>query len=151
MLYGRTTEQAGLADLIARARDGRSGALVIRGEPGIGKTALLAWAERQAAGLRVLRVTGIEQEADLALAGLARLVWPVRERLDRLPAPQADVLRAVLNGGGAPSPDRFLTGLATLSLLADLAEDEPLLCLVDDAQWLDQASAETLQIGRAHV
>ncbi|MFD9942184.1 AAA family ATPase [Nonomuraea sp. NPDC059023] len=144
MLYGRTTEQAGLADLIARARDGRSGALVIRGEPGIGKTALLAWAERQAAGVRVLRVTGIEQEADLALAGLARLVWPVRERLDRLPDPQADVLKAVLNGGGAPSSDRFLTGLATLSLLADLAEDEPLLCLVDDAQWLDQASAEAL-------
>ncbi|MFI6536357.1 AAA family ATPase [Nonomuraea sp. NPDC050547] len=144
MLYGRTTEQAGLADLIARARDGRSGALVIRGEPGIGKTALLAWAERQAAGVRVLRVTGIEQEADLALAGLARLMWPVRERLDHLPAPQAGVLEAVLNGGGAPSPDRFLTGLATLSLLADLAEDEPLLCLVDDAQWLDQASAEAL-------
>ncbi|MFI9557786.1 helix-turn-helix transcriptional regulator [Nonomuraea endophytica] len=144
MLYGRTTEQAALAELIARARDGRSGALVIRGEPGIGKTALLAWAEREAAGVRLLRVTGIEQEADLPLAGLARLMWPVRDRLDRLPAPQADMLKAVLNGGGAPSPDRFLTGLATLSLLADLAEDEPLLCLVDDAQWLDQASAEAL-------
>ncbi|MBB5083532.1 helix-turn-helix transcriptional regulator [Nonomuraea endophytica] len=144
MLYGRTTEQTGLAELIARARDGRSGALVIRGEPGIGKTALLAWAEREAAGIRVLRVTGIEQEADIPLAALARLMWPVRDRLDRLPAPQADVLKAVLNGVAAPTADRFLTGLATLSLLADLAEDEPLLCLVDDAQWLDQASAEAL-------
>ncbi|MFI6298184.1 AAA family ATPase [Nonomuraea sp. NPDC050790] len=146
MLYGRTTEQSGLAELIARARDGRSGALVVRGEPGIGKTALLDWAERQADGVRVLRVTGIEQEADLEPAALARLVWPLRDRLERLPDPQAGVLRAVL-GGAAPgerAPDRFLTGLATLSLLADLAEDEPLLCLVDDAQWLDQASAEAL-------
>ncbi|MFI6499251.1 AAA family ATPase [Nonomuraea typhae] len=147
MLYGRSTEQARLAELIAEAREGRSGALVLRGEPGIGKTALMDWAagEAGAGGLRVLRLTGIEQETDLALAGLAQLLWPVQERIGALAAPQAEALRAVLSSApGGAAPDRFLTGLATLSLLADLAEERPVLCLVDDAHWLDQASAEAL-------
>ncbi|WP_157250786.1 helix-turn-helix transcriptional regulator [Nonomuraea typhae] len=147
MLYGRSTEQARLAELIAGAREGRSGALVLRGEPGIGKTALMDWAagEAGAAGLRVLRLTGIEQETDLALAGLAQLLWPVQEHIGALTPPQAEALRAVLSSApGGAAPDRFLTGLATLSLLADLAEEQPVLCLVDDAHWLDQASAEAL-------
>ncbi|MDG9715408.1 AAA family ATPase [Streptomyces sp. DH24] len=144
MLYGRSTELAALEDLIARAREGRSGALVLRGEAGIGKTALLDRAAASAPDMRVLRVTGIEPEADLAFGGLVQLLWPVQKRLDALPEPQAEALRAVLGTGRTKTQDRFLTGLAVLTLLADLAEQGPVLCLVDDAQWLDQATAEAL-------
>ncbi|MGI5380083.1 ATP-binding protein [Streptomyces sp. CA-251387] len=146
MLYGRSTELAALEDLVARARGGRSGALVLRGEAGIGKTALLDRAAQSASasGMRVLRVTGVEPEADLAFGGLVQLLWPVQDRLDALPEPQADALRAVLGTGRTRTQDRFLTGLAVLTLLADLAEQGPLLCLVDDAQWLDQATADAL-------
>ncbi|MYR94805.1 MULTISPECIES: AAA family ATPase [unclassified Streptomyces] len=159
MLYGRTTEQERLAKLVAGARAGCSGALLVRGEAGIGKTALLDWlAETETRAdadsgtdgtdgreLRILRVTGVEPEADLAFGGLVQLLWPVQDRLSALPEPQAAALRAVLGTGGEQrGPDRFLTGLAVLTVLADLAEDGPLLCLVDDAQWLDQATAEAL-------
>ncbi|MFD1940162.1 ATP-binding protein [Nonomuraea mangrovi] len=149
MLYGRERERAELRTLIDAARDGRSGGLVVRGEPGIGKSALLAWAAEYATGegLRTLSVTGIEAEADLAFAGLVQLLWPVRDRLGALPGPQADMLRAVLVPGEArwPGPqDRFLSGLAVLTLLADVAEEGPLLCLVDDAHWLDEAAADAL-------
>ncbi|MEU7990453.1 LuxR C-terminal-related transcriptional regulator [Streptosporangium canum] len=146
MLYGRSTEQVELEGLIAAALERRSGALVVRGEAGIGKTALLDWAAATAVGrgLRVVRVTGIEQEADLAFGGLTQLLWPLQDRLDALPEPQAAALKTVLGAGSAGGRDRFLTGLAVLTLLADLAEDVPVLCLVDDAQWLDQASAEPL-------
>ncbi|MFB4317556.1 LuxR C-terminal-related transcriptional regulator [Actinomadura sp. 21ATH] len=150
MLYGREEEQARIARLIADARDHRrSHAAVIRGETGIGKSTLLEWAAGQAAAAgdgRLLRATGFEAEATIAFAGLNQLLWPVRDRLDALPGPQAAVLRGALGldvpaAGGA---DRFLAGLAVLTLLADLAEDGPLLCLVDDAQWLDTATAEAL-------
>ncbi|MEV2269735.1 helix-turn-helix transcriptional regulator [Nonomuraea africana] len=146
MLYGRSTEQAELECLITLALQGDSGALVVRGEAGIGKTALLGWAADRASalGLRVLRVTGIEPEADLAFGGLTQLLWPLQDRLDRLPAPQAAALKAVLGAGLTRGHDRFLTGLAVLTLLADLAEEGPVLCLVDDAQWLDHASAEAM-------
>ncbi|MEV4068008.1 ATP-binding protein, partial [Nonomuraea dietziae] len=146
MLYGRSTEQAELEGLITSARQGHSGALVVRGEAGIGKTALLDWAAGGAAalGLRVLRVTGIEPEADLAFGALTQLLWPLQDRLDALPGPQAAALKAVLGADLARGQDRFLTGLAVLTLLADLAEEGPVLCLVDDAQWLDDASAEPL-------
>ncbi|MET8682016.1 AAA family ATPase [Streptomyces sp. NPDC004647] len=146
MLLGRTTEQAELEGLVTAARDGRSGALVVRGEAGIGKTALLDWVARSASGpgLRVMRVTGIEPEADLAFGGLVQLLWPVQDRLGALPFPQAGALRAVLGSGQTRGRDRFLTGLAVLTLLADLAEEGPVLCLIDDAQWLDQATAEAL-------
>ncbi|MDC2945794.1 ATP-binding protein [Streptomyces heilongjiangensis] len=146
MLYGRSTELAALEELTARAREGRSGALVLRGEAGIGKTALLDRAAQSASasGMRVLRVTGVEPEADLAFGGLVQLLWPVQDRLDGLPEPQADALRAVLGTGRTRTQDRFLTGLAVLTLLADLAEQGPLLCLVDDAQWLDQATSDAL-------
>lgn len=146
MLYGRATEQTAIERLITLAADGHSGALVLRGEPGIGKSALLAWAAENAsrAGLRVLRVAGIEAEADLAFAGLVQLLWPVQDRIDALSDPQAAALRAVLGSGQPPGRDRFLIGLAVLTLLADLADDGPLLCLVDDAHWLDQATADAL-------
>ncbi|MFG3437775.1 ATP-binding protein [Nonomuraea sp. NPDC047897] len=146
VLYGRAGEQTAIRDLVDAARAGRSGGLVLRGEPGIGKSALLAWAagHAQDAGLRTLRVTGIEAEADLAFGGLVQLIWPVQERLDALPGPQADTLRAVLGSGERAGRDRFLSGLAVLTLLAEVADDGPLLCLVDDAQWLDQASADAL-------
>ncbi|MDX2403130.1 AAA family ATPase [Streptomyces microflavus] len=153
MLYGRTTEQERLEQLLAGARAGCSGALLVRGEAGIGKTALLDWLAATALRddgndgreLRILRVTGVEPEADLAFGGLVQLLWPVQDRLNALPEPQAAALRAVLGTGHEErGPDRFLTGLAVLTVLADLAEDGPLLCLVDDAQWLDQATAEAL-------
>ncbi|HZG03034.1 MAG TPA: AAA family ATPase [Streptomyces sp.] len=146
MLYGRSTEQAELEGLLAAADSGRSGALVLRGEAGIGKTALLDWLAESASrrGLRVLRVKGIEPEADLAFGGLVQMLWPVQDRLDALPGPQAATLKAVLGAGRLSGQDRFLTGLAVLTLLADLADEGPLLCLVDDAQWLDQATAEAL-------
>nr|WP_153426475.1 LuxR family transcriptional regulator [Streptomyces alkaliphilus] len=155
-MYGRTTEQERLTQLVAAARAGCSGALLVRGEAGIGKTALLDWLAETAPRadaesgddgreLRILRVTGIEPEADLAFGGLVQLLWPVQGRLDALPEPQAAALRAVLGTETEQrGPDRFLTGLAVLTVLADLAEDGPLLCLVDDAQWLDRATAEAL-------
>ncbi|MFE3452619.1 ATP-binding protein [Nonomuraea sp. NPDC059194] len=146
MLYGRAVEQAALEELVRAARDSRSGALVLRGEAGIGKTALLDWIDREASatGVRVMRITGIEPEADLPFAGLAQLLWPVQDQLDALPEPQAAALRAVLGTVSAPAADRFLTGLAVLTLLADLAERGPVLCLVDSAEWLDRASADAL-------
>ncbi|PJE95471.1 helix-turn-helix transcriptional regulator [Streptomyces carminius] len=146
MLYGRSTEQAELEGLLAAVDSGRSAALVLRGEAGIGKTALLDWLARTAPrrGLRLLRVRGVEPEADLAFGGLVQLLWPVQDRLAALPGAQADTLRAVLGAGRLSGQDRFLTGLAVLTLLAELADEEPLLCLVDDAQWLDRATAEAL-------
>ncbi|RSM55154.1 helix-turn-helix transcriptional regulator [Amycolatopsis sp. WAC 01376] len=144
MLYGRAGEQAAIDELLAAARDGRSGSLVVRGEAGIGKSALLGWAAEAAAGLRVLSVTGIEAEADLAFGGLVQLLWPLQDRLATLPGPQAEALRAVLDSGGTSGQDRFVTGLAVLTLLADVADDGPVLCLIDDAQWLDRATAEAL-------
>ncbi|MFB9471662.1 AAA family ATPase [Nonomuraea salmonea] len=155
MLYGRAGEQAAIEDLVNAARTGRSGGLVLRGEPGIGKSALLDWAAEYCTGIgvRVLRVTGIEAEADLAFAGLVQLLWPVQEHLDALPPAQAAALRAVLGSGGSDglgglggsgARDRFLSGLAVMTLLAQLADDGPLLCLVDDAHWLDPATAEAL-------
>ncbi|MEU4804905.1 LuxR C-terminal-related transcriptional regulator [Actinosynnema sp. NPDC023587] len=144
MLYGRAGEQAAIGALLAAARAGRSGALVLRGEAGIGKSALLGWAAEAATGLRVLRVTGIEAEADLAFGGLVQLLWPVQDRLAALPGPQAEALRAVLDSGRTGGQDRFVTGLAVLTLLAEVADDGPVLCLVDDAQWLDRATSDAV-------
>ncbi|WP_131741226.1 helix-turn-helix transcriptional regulator [Actinomadura roseirufa] len=215
MLYGRDSERAAIEGLLGRARDGRSGVLVLRGEAGIGKTALLEHAASAADGMRVLRGTGVEYESGMPYAGLHLLLRRHLDKIDDLPAAQARALRAALNlpapsdeqpssrqpsggelsggrssderlpggqpsgwqaSGGQPSDgqpsggrlsheyspggrlagesggwgrvadggDRFLVGLAVLTLLADLAEDRPLLCLVDDAHWLDGASAEAL-------
>ncbi|MFC4912898.1 helix-turn-helix transcriptional regulator [Actinomadura gamaensis] len=147
MLYGRDTEQNRIAELLDDARDnGRSGVLLLRGEAGIGKSALLEWAADACAHERVLRVTGYEAESNIAFGGLSQLLWPVRDRVEALPSAQAEALRAALGLGHAAdgSGDRFGAGLGLLTLLADLAEDGPVLCLVDDAQWLDAASAEAL-------
>ena len=142
MLYGRDAELAVVQKVVDAVRSGGSGALVIRGEPGIGKTALLAHADT--GGLRVLRGTGVESEAELPYAGLHLLLHPVLGRLDALPAVQAEALRGALGLATSGAPDRFLVGVAVLSLLAELADDGPLLAIVDDAHWLDRASAEAL-------
>ena len=142
MLYGRDAELAVVRKLVDAVRSGGSGALVVRGDPGIGKTALLAHAGTQ--GLRVLRGAGVESEAELPYAGLHLLLHPVLDRLDALPAVQADALRGALGMATTGVPDRFLVGVAVLSLLSELADDGPLLAIVDDAQWLDRASGEAL-------
>jgi DNA-binding CsgD family transcriptional regulator len=143
MLYGRDDERAVLDDLLAGAAAGRSGALVITGEPGIGKTALLDHAA-SATAARLLRATGAESEAELPFAGLQLLLRPVLGSLDALPEVQATALRGALGLAATGVPDRFLVGLAVLSLLSEVAGDGPLLCVVDDAQWLDKESAEAL-------
>jgi DNA-binding CsgD family transcriptional regulator len=143
VLYGRQEERAALDVLLGDARDGRSGALVIRGEPGIGKTALLEYAAEAADGMRVLRAAGVESESELPYAALHQLLRPVAADVDRLPEPQREALGAAL-GTVAGRPDRFAVSVALLNLLAEAAEEQPLLCLVDDAQWLDQESADAL-------
>ncbi|MFE2996734.1 ATP-binding protein [Nocardia sp. NPDC059246] len=144
MLRGRADEQALIDQLLADVRTGRSGAHVLSGPAGIGKTALLDYTAAKAQGLRVIRVAGIELEAELPFAGLHLLLHPVLDRLDALPAPQAAALRSAFGLAPAAPGDRFLVGLAVLSMLAELAEDGPVLCLVDDAQWLDRSSTEAL-------
>jgi DNA-binding CsgD family transcriptional regulator len=143
-LYGRDAELAALDDLLDRARKGVSGALVLRGDAGIGKTALLAEVTSRAGGFRVLRATGVEEEAGLSFAGLHLLLHSVPDRITVLPPVQAEALRGALGLAEAGPPDRFLVGLAVLSLLAELAAGQPLLCVVDDAHWLDRASADAL-------
>jgi len=167
-LYGRSVEISVVDGLLAGARAGRSGVLVVRGDPGVGKTALLDYAAaaaavaaasgdgvpdgampgdvapRARAGIRVIRGVGVESEAELSFAGLHMLLGPVLDRRCALPQPQRDALCGALGLRPAVPGDRFLVGLAVLSLLAELAEDGPLLCLVDDAHWLDRSSAEAL-------
>ena len=143
-LVGRTNECDVLDRLLAGAREGRSGVLVLVGEPGVGKTALVEYAVAAGAGLRVARAVGVESEAELAFAALHQLCAPMLERLDRLPDPQRAALSAAVGLSAGNAPERFLVGLATLSLLSSAAEDQPLLCIVDDAQWLDRPSAQAL-------
>jgi DNA-binding CsgD family transcriptional regulator len=143
-LYGRDAELAVLSDLLDQARKGTSGPLLLRGDPGIGKTALVGEVTGRASGFRVLRAAGIEEESELPFAGLHLLLRPALDRISALPGVQAQALRGALGLAEAGAPDRFLVGLAVLSLLAELAADQPLLCVVDDAQWLDRASADAL-------
>lgn len=144
-LYGRDEELSAVGELLTRARDGGdSAALVVRGDAGIGKTALLD-AAAAADGFRTIRAVSVEAEAELPYAGLHLLLRGNVDRLDALPGVQAEALRGALGlAAVAGPPDRFLVGLAVLSLLAELAADRPLVCLVDDAQWLDRASADAL-------
>ena len=139
---GRTSERQLLDRLLARVRGGGSEVLVIRGEAGIGKTALLRYAARQASGYRVVELTGVEAEMELAFAGIHQLCGTMLDRLDALPAPQREALSVALGLSAGDVPDRFLVGLAVLNLLAAVAEERPLLCLVEDAQWLDAASSQ---------
>src|SRR5580700_11631374 len=143
-LRGRTSELTALARLVEAVLAGQSRVLVIRGEPGAGKTALLDYLAGQAPGCRVVRALGVQSEMELAFAGLHQLCVPMLTRLDQLPKPQRDGLAVAFGMREGQAPDRFLVGLAVLSLLAATAEDQPLACLVDDAQWLDRASAQCL-------
>jgi DNA-binding CsgD family transcriptional regulator len=144
VLYGRDAERQVLGALLEGARASRSGVLVLRGEPGVGKSALLAELVAQADGMRVLRATGVETESELAFAGVHQIVWPLLERLDQIPGPQAAALKGALGLDSPAGDDRFLIGAAVLSLFATAAESSALLCLVDDAHWLDEASQDAL-------
>jgi hypothetical protein len=143
-LLGRADECALLDDLIDDVRRGESRSLVLRGEAGIGKTALLEYLVESASELTVARAVGVESEMELAFASLHQLCAPLLDGLEQLPAPQREALRIVFGVSAGPAPDRFLVGLAVLSLVSEVAEQRPLLCVVDDAQWLDQTSALTL-------
>jgi DNA-binding CsgD family transcriptional regulator len=143
-LVDRVRERAALDDLLDAVRHGFSATLVLRGEAGIGKTALLESAIASASDFRVVRALGIESEMELGFAGLHQLVVPFLPRLERLPAPQGDALASAFGRIAGGPPDRFQVGLATLTLLADAASEVPLLCVVDDMQWLDLESADVL-------
>ena len=134
-----------LGGLVAAAKAGRSQVLVLRGEAGIGKTALLEYVLDRAAGCRIGRAVGVESEIELAYAGLHQLCGPHLEKMDQLPGPQRDALGSAFGLRAGSPPDRFLVGLAVLTLLGLVAVDLPLICVVDDAQWLDQASLQTLE------
>ncbi len=143
-LFGRTGELEILRRLLAKVRSGRSSVLVVRGEPGIGKTELLRQLTAEASGFWVARVAGVESEMELPFAGLYQLCAPMLGRLGSLAEPQRRGLSVAFGLASGDSPDRFLVGLAALSLMAEAAEEQPMLCVVDDAQWLDQASAQVL-------
>lgn len=143
-LIGRREECAALSRLIKGVRTGNSRALVVHGEPGVGKTALLDYLAEQALGCRVVRGSGVESEMELPYAGLYQLCAPLLGRLDRLPDPQRTALQTAFALNAGPTPDRFQVGLAVLSLLSDAADDRPMICVVDDHQWLDTASAQAL-------
>jgi DNA-binding CsgD family transcriptional regulator len=148
-LLGREREKQVLDDLLAAVRQGSSRVLVLRGEPGSGRTALLDHLGAGAHGLDVLRLTGTETETDLPFAAVQRALLPLAPRIAALPAPQADALRTALGTSSGPAPDRFLVSLAVLSLLAALSDDAPVLVLADDAQWLDRESLDLLAfVGR---
>jgi DNA-binding CsgD family transcriptional regulator len=144
MLLGRGAEQARIDALLAQARDGTSGTLLIRGEPGIGKTALLHDVASRAGDMTVLRASGVESESDLAFAGLAELLHPILGLLDEIPESQARALQGVLAIGPPVASDRFTISVATLSLLAAAAEQQPVLGIVDDAHWLDAPSRDAI-------
>jgi DNA-binding CsgD family transcriptional regulator len=144
VLQGRRTECAALDRLLEAARGGHSGVLVVRGEAGVGKSALLEYAREAASEFRVTQAAGVESEMELPFAGLHQLCATLLDRLDRLPPPQRDALGTAFGLTSGTRPDRFLVGLASLSLLSDAVDQEPLLCLIDDAQWLDQSSAQVL-------
>ena len=143
-LADRRAECAALDRLVEAVSVGESRALVVHGEPGAGKTVLLDYLAGRAAGCQVARVAGVQSEMELAFAGLHQVCAPLLDRLEVLPGPQAEAVRTAFGLSAGPVPDRFLVGLGVLSLLAEVAAKQPLVCLVDDAQWLDRASAQVL-------
>src|SRR5258708_1803871 len=143
-LRGRRRECAALDALLDRARAGSSGVLVMRGEAGIGKTALLDHVARQAQGFRVAQFCGVESEMELPFGAVHQLLAPMLPRLDQLPGPQREALAGALGAREGGAPDRLLVGLAILGLLADAADEQPLACLIDDSQWLDKSSLQAL-------
>ena len=144
MLRGRDSECEVLTRLLEGARGGRGAALVVQGEAGVGKTALLDYAVESASDLRVVRAVGVESEMELAFAALHQLCGPMLDRLGRLPGPQRAALGTAFGLESGPAPDLFFVGLAVLSLLSEAAGERPLVCVVDDAQWLDRVSAQAL-------
>ena len=144
MLVGRQGEIDRIGQLLDGVREGRPGVVVVRGEAGVGKSALLEHAADQAQGFTVLSCAGIETESELAYAALHQLLRPVLDRIDRLPAPQAAALQSAFALSDELVDERFRVALGVLGLLSEVAEEGPLLCLVDDAQWLDQASTDAL-------
>jgi hypothetical protein len=144
VLLGRRHESHVLDQLLETARGGQSQVLVLEGEAGIGKTALLENVATAAAGFTVVRASGVESEMQLAFAALHQLCGPMLDRVAHLPPPQRDALEVAFGLTAGPSADRFVVGLAVLSLLSEAATERPLLCLVDDAQWLDETSLQAL-------
>ena len=145
-LTDRITERAWLDRLVDTVRAGHSQALAIRGDPGVGKTALLDYLAARAAdsGCRVAPAAGVQSEMELPFAGLHQLCAPMLEHLDRIPVPQQDALRTAFGIAAGVAPDRFLVGLGVLSLLCEAAAERPLICVIDDAHWLDRASVQAL-------
>src|SRR4051812_37774904 len=143
-LLGRRHEREVLDRLLDGVRDGRGGVLVVHGEAGVGKTALLDYAVEAGPEVRIARTAGVEAEMELPFAAVQQLCAPFVGLRERLPQPQHDALEVAFGHRAGPAPDRFLVGLAVLGLLAEAAEEQPLACVVDDAQWLDSASARTL-------
>jgi DNA-binding CsgD family transcriptional regulator len=143
-LLGRHRERAVLDRVLEAARDGHGGVLVVYGEPGVGKTALLDYALEAAADFRVARAAGVEGEIELAFAALQQLCSPSLDLIERLPDPQRDAMEVALGLSAGTAPNLFFVGLAVLNLLSESANEQPLLCVVDDAQWLDRASARVL-------
>src|SRR4051812_538932 len=144
-LVGRKVELDALGELLATARNSRSGVLVVRGEPGIGKSVLLDAVAARAEGFYVAHAVGVESEMELPYAGLQQLWRPFVECEPFLPEPQHTALTTAFGLSVGPPPDRFLVGLAALQLLAKLADVQPVLWLVDDAQWLDRVSVQTIE------
>src|ERR1700758_306123 len=143
-LHGRPGECNALDRLLDGGRAGQSGVLVLSGDAGVGKTALLEYAIESASGINVLRATGAQSEMELAFAALHQFCAPLLGSLDRLPGPQSVALRTTFGLDGGAVPDRFFVGLAVLGLLSDAADQGPVLCVVDDVQWLAPASPETV-------
>ena len=143
-LAGRRDELGVLGALVDAVLEGESRVLVVRGEPGVGKTALLEHVAGLDLRCQVVRAAGVQSEAELAFAGLHQLCAPMLGRAERLPLPQQDALRTAFGLVAGPPPDRFIVGLAALNLLSEAAGERPLICLIDDEQWLDQASAQAL-------
>ena len=143
-LIGRDAECGVLDGLVEAVRGGESRAMVVSGEAGVGKTALLDYVAERASDCRVVRIAGVQSEMELPFAALHQLCTPVLGDLESLPVPQRDALRIAFGMTVGPAPDRFLVGLAVLGLLAEVAEQRPLVCLVDDEQWLDRSSAQVL-------
>jgi DNA-binding CsgD family transcriptional regulator len=143
-LLGRQRERDVLDRLLEEARDGHGGVLALYGDPGVGKTALLEYAVGAASDFRVVRAAGVEGEIELAFAAVQQLCSPSLDLLERLPDPQREAFEVALGLSAGQAPSSFLVGLAVLNLLSEAAEEQPLLCVVDDAQWLDRASARVL-------
>jgi predicted ATPase len=141
---GRRSERRVLDRFVAGVRAGRGRALVVRGEPGVGKTVLLDYLAGRASGCLVARAVGVQSEMELAFAGLHQLCAPVLDHAESLPGPQREALRTAFGLSAGPAPDRFLVGLAVLGLLSGTAGERPLVCVIDDQQWLDRASAQAL-------